>query len=126
MSEHAYLLAFAKGFAITQAVEIPVVWYLLSRHFRQTGGNVACRRIIAAAFFANMATLPYLWFVYPEILDFAGSVALGETTALVAEALVYHYLLGASLRAAFFASLAANGCSVLVGLVVMPPFGNTP
>ncbi|HJW29168.1 MAG TPA: hypothetical protein VJ508_07930 [Saprospiraceae bacterium] len=123
MPEHAYLLAFVKGFVVTQAVEIPVVWHFLSRHFRRIDGSVSFIRIIAAAFFANMATLPYLWFVYPEFLDFSGSVAIGEATALVAEALLYYFLLGASLRAAFLASLTANGCSVIVGLLVMPPFG---
>lgn len=123
MSEHAYHLAFVKGFVETQAVEIPVVWYFLSRHFRRTDSSVSFFRIIAAAFFANMATLPYLWFVYPEFLDVTSSVAMGETTALMAEALLYYFLLGASLRAAFLASLTANTCSVLVGLILMPPFG---
>ena len=121
MHEYAYMLAFAKGFAITQAVEIPVVWYLFARHFRRVGRGVDTRRIIAAAFFANMATLPYLWFIYPELLGFAGAVALGETTALVAEATLYYLLLETSLSAALLTSLAANGCSVLVGLIVMPP-----
>ena len=49
-------------------------------------------------------------------------MALGETTALVAEGLLYMILLGASLRSVFFSSLAANVRSVLVDLVVMPPF----
>jgi hypothetical protein len=121
MADHSYIIAFVKGFAITQSVEIPVVWYLLARHFRLQGQAVPAGRIVAAAFFANMATLPYLWFVYPEMLGYAGSVALGELTAWLAEALLYRSLLGASLSAALLASLAANVCSVLVGLVVMPP-----
>jgi len=122
MLDHSYLIAFAKGFAITQAVEIPVVWYLLSRHFQRIGANAKGGRIIAGAFFANMATLPYLWYVYPEFLDFAGTVAVGEATALLAEAIFYHFLLGVSFREAFIASLAANVCSVLAGLILMPPF----
>jgi len=123
MLEHSYLVAFFKGFAFTQAVEIPVVWYLLSRNFRQIGKIVIHRRIIASAFFANMATLPYLWFVYPELLDYTSSVVLGEATALVAEALFYYLILGVPLRVAAFTSFAANSCSVLIGLLIMPPFG---
>ena len=124
MSEHAYLTAFMKGFALTQSVEIPIVWYILARHFRRSGAEVAAGRIVAAAFFANMATLPSLWFVYPGVLDVTGTVVLGEATALLAEALLYRMLLGASWRAALFASLTANCSSVLVGLIVMPPFGS--
>lgn len=123
MTEHQYAIAFLKGFALTQLTEIPVVWYLLARHFRASGAEVPSLRLVAAAFFANMATLPYLWFVAPEFLNFTGTVLWGEAAVLAVEALFYRSLLGASPRAAFFASLAANTLSVLVGLAVMPPRG---
>ncbi|MFH0785733.1 MAG: hypothetical protein V2B20_27815 [Pseudomonadota bacterium] len=122
MIEQPYVIVFFKALVVTDIVEIPLVWYLLSQSFRRTGKPVVLRQIIAAAFFANMATLPFLWFVYPEFLDFSSAVALGEATALVGETLLYYFLLGASLRVAFLISLVANGASVLVGFILMPPF----
>lgn len=123
MSGHEYLHAFIKGFVITQLVEIPVVLYILTRHFHRISESIPFHRIIATAFFANMATLPYLWFFYPEFLSFSTAVAVGEMTALVVEGAIYCFTLGATMRAAFIASLAANCSSVLVGLILMPPFG---
>lgn len=115
-----YLYAFVKGFVITQAVEIPIVCYLIAQHFHCTKKNVPLCRIISAAFFSNMATLPYLWFFFPEFLSFPIAVAAGEITALVAEAIMYYTLLKSTMRSAFITSLTANCCSVLVGLFFMP------
>jgi len=122
MVDRQYALQFLAALLVTQLTELPVVCYLLSRHFAGKGEQVAAGKIVAACFFANMATLPYLWFIYPEFFPYRISITLGEVTALFAEALLYMILLGASLRAAFFCSLAANVSSVLVGLVIMPPF----
>lgn len=122
MMDRQFALQFLAALLVTELTEIPVVWYLLSRHFKGKGKQFAAGRIAAACFFANMATLPYLWFVYPEFFTYRMSASLGEATALVAEALLYLVLLGASLRAAFFCSLVANISSVLIGMVLMPPF----
>jgi hypothetical protein len=89
---------------------------------RRNGRLVVLSQIIAAAFSANMATLPLLWFVYPELLDFWAAVALGEVTALIGEGLLYFFLLIVPLRLALQTSLVANGASVLAGLLIMPPF----
>ncbi|MBU1564398.1 MAG: hypothetical protein KJ630_02070 [Proteobacteria bacterium] len=78
-------------------------------------------RIIAAVFFGNMATLPYLWFVYPEFLDYPFAVMLGEMTAFLAEGFLYYFLLEASWRISFFSSFVANASSIVMGLLVLPP-----
>lgn len=123
MLESNFLWLYLKALAGTNAVEIPVVWYLLSQHCRTSEKAVSSRQIIAAAFFGNMATLPHLWFVFPGFFDEPYMVvALGEMTALMVEGFIYYLLVGASLRAAFFTSLLANGGSVVAGLLFMPPF----
>lgn len=122
MVDRQYALQFLAALLVTQLSELPVVWYLLSRHVADNGERLGAGRIATACFFANMATLPYLWFVYPEIFPYRAAITLGEATALFAEALLYMILLRVSLRSAFFCSLVANVFSVLVGLVIMPPF----
>jgi len=123
MIEYGYVAAFCKGFCVTQLVEIPLVWFVLTRQFSASVKPIGTTRIIAAAFFANMATLPYLWFVFPALFDVTGVVVLGEAAVLVTEACFYYLLLGTSRKAAFLASLTANTGSVLAGLVILPPFG---
>ncbi|TGU71063.1 hypothetical protein E4633_11995 [Geomonas terrae] len=120
MVDREYALQFLAALLVTQLSELPVVWYLLSRHV--AGEHLGAVRIATACFFANMATLPYLWFVYPEIFPYRVAITLGEATALFAEALLYMIMLRVSLRSAFFCSLVANVFSVLVGLIIMPPF----
>jgi hypothetical protein len=122
MVDRQYALQFLTALLATQMTELPLVWYLLSRHFAGKGEQVAAGKITTACLFANMATLPCLWFIYPEFFPYRMSVMLGEATAVFAEALFYMVLLGASLPAALLSSLVANVASVLVGLVVMPPF----
>lgn len=122
-SEYTYLIAFAKGFCLTQAVEIPLVWLFLGRVFRKAGKPVSAVRIIAAAFFANMATLPYLWFVLPQVFEFTNAVVIGEVAVLATEAFFYYILLGAPVQSAFKTSLLANSGSIIAGLVILPPFG---
>jgi hypothetical protein len=123
MIENDYVTAFGKGFCVTQLVEIPLVWFVLTRQSGTSMLRTDNIRIIAAAFFANMTTLPYLWFVFPALFSFTGVVVLGEATVLIAETCLYFLFLDISLRRAFLASLSANTGSVLVGLVLMPPFG---
>lgn len=121
MVDQSYVYVFFKAGIVTNMVEIPVVCCLLIQNFRRNGRLVVLSQIIAAAFSANMATLPLLWFVYPELLDFWATVALGEATALIGEGLLYYFLLDVPLRPALHTSLVANGASVLAGLLIMPP-----
>ncbi len=122
VSDFGYALLFLKALALTIAVETPVAWYLLSRHLSRKGKGKSTGRIAAAAVIGNMATVPYLWFFYPLIFGFRLRVAFGEATAVGVEALVYFLMTEASIGASFAASLAANAASVVVGLIVMPPF----
>ena len=121
MSDLDYALLFLKALALTIAVETPVAWFLLSRYLRRAGKRKSPGRIIAAAVIGNMATLPYLWYFYPELFGFRYRVAFGEATAVGMEALVYSLMTEAGIGASFAASLAANAASVIVGLIVMPP-----
>ena len=121
MSDLGYALLFLKALTLTIAVETPVAWLLLSCHLSRKGKRKNSGRIIAAAVIGNMATLPYLWYFYPELFGFRLRVAFGEATAVGIEALVYFLMTEASIGASLAASLAANAASVVAGLIVMPP-----
>ena len=117
-----YPLLWLKGFIITQTVELPLAWWVLARHFRQKGRPVSTGRIIASAVIGNMATHPLLWFVFPEFMGYGATLFFGELTAVLVEALLYRLIVGGSRTVSLGASIAANLGSVLVGLLLMPPF----
>ena len=117
-----YGLMFLKGMLLTQAVEVPVAWLLLSVLTRRSGIPRSSLRIVAATIIGNLATLPWLWFVYPEFMTYGHTVVLGEITAVGLEALFYHFIVGTGFKYSLLVSVAANAASVLTGLLIMPPW----
>jgi hypothetical protein len=107
----AWLLAFL----VTVAVEAPVVLPLT----RDTDAGVARRLTLIV--FAQLATHPLVWFVFPRLVGLTGQGAatLAELWAWLAEAVFYALVLR---RLSFVRALAisalANGASVVAGLVL--------
>ena len=122
MSITPYGLIFLKGMLLTQAVEVPVAWVLLSMLTRRSGIPRSSLRIVAATIIGNLATLPWLWFVYPEFMTYGYAIVLGEITAVGLEALLYHLIVGIGYKYSLLVSVAANAASVLAGLLIMPPW----
>ena len=122
MSITPYGLIFLKGMLLTQAVEVPVAWVLLSMLTRRSGIPRSSLRIVAATIIGNLATLPWLWFVYPEFMTYGYTIVLGEITAVGLEALLYHLIIGIGYKYSLLVSVAANAASVLTGLLIMPPW----
>lgn len=100
------LLAWLGGFAVTQAIEVP----LYARALRGRRGRWA------VAFGASALTHPVVWFAFPAWLGgwpYVRQVALAEAFAVAVEAL----WLGAwGVRRSVVWALAANAASVAVGL----------
>jgi len=122
MAVTPYGLLFLKGMLLTQAVEVPVAWFLLSMLTRRSGIHRSSLRIVAATIIGNLATLPWLWFVYPEFMTYGHTVVLGEITAVGLEALLYHLVVGTGYKYSLLVSFAANAASVLTGLLILPPW----
>jgi hypothetical protein len=103
------------AFALTVAIEVPIV-------VLATRGTPwpAWRRAVMAAF-AQLATHPLVWFVFPYIPGLAGreSLWLSEVFAWVTEAGLYAIAIPRvrPLRA-FGVSALANGVSLGIGLVL--------
>ena len=108
----AWLLAFL----ITVAVEVPIV-VALTR-----ACQVSATRRAALAVFAQLATHPLVWFVFPRIVGLTGrsSLLLSEAWAWLAETVFYLIALpGLSVSRAVAASAIANAASIAVGLLVL-------
>jgi hypothetical protein len=107
----AWLLAFL----VTVAVEAPIVLALTR------GAETRAWRRLALVVFAQLATHPLVWFVFPYIVGLRGGTAalLSELWAWLAEAAFYALVLrGLGLPRALGVSAVANGASVLVGVAL--------
>ncbi len=104
-----------RAFAITAAVEIPIV-VALTR-----GTAFGPWRRAAVALFAQLATHPAVWFVFPYIVGLTGRESrwLSELWAFSAEACLYAVALpGVRPLRATGVSALANGASYATGLVL--------
>jgi len=102
-----WLIAFAMTVASELAVAVPLL-----------GASGTRPRRIAAVCFAQLATHPSVWFIWPLLgLPRPFFLLLAEAFALTAEALIYR-LCFAQLRwsRCFAASALANAASLFVGL----------
>lgn len=102
------------AFLLTLAIECPIVVALLRRADRPA-------RLFALAFFANLATHPLVWFVFPELhLPYLAWLALAEVFAFLAEAAFFRLTVPrAGWRTALLAALAANASSFVAGLLII-------
>ena len=107
--------AWLVAFLLTYAVEAPVVLALTR------GTDAGLARRAGLVLFAQLATHPLVWFVFPYIVGLRGGTAtlLSELWAWLAEAVFYALAFrGLTLTRAVAVSALANGASVLVGLAI--------
>jgi hypothetical protein len=107
MTPRAWLIAFV----VTFAVEAPVVLALTR------GSSITFTRRLALVLFAQLATHPLVWFVFPAIPGLRGTtaLALSEAWAWLAEAAFYALTLDVRPTRALSISALANGASLLAG-----------
>jgi hypothetical protein len=108
---HAWLAAFL----LTVAVETPIAVRLLR------GTDPGGWRLVALVIFANLATHPAVWFIFPQLflVGTPSFTVAAELWAVTAEAVFYGVAIrGVTPLRAIGTSIAANAASFLVGLVV--------
>lgn len=113
MSIDPYLVDWAVAFSLTAVVELPVVVFVL-------GSSVPkVERRIAGGFFAQLASHPAVWFIFPLLpMSYLKTTLASETWAVLSEASLYSLLLPVPLRRALACSLVANVASFGVGLLL--------
>jgi hypothetical protein len=109
-------LRYLTALALTLAIELPLYTVVLARGFRLPPG-----RAIVAALGVNLCSHPPLWW---SLRPWAGSPAygalllLGELAVCAVEALLLAWWLRRRDRLLLALSVAVNGASVLVGLML--------
>jgi hypothetical protein len=107
--------AWFAAFLITLTVEAPIVLALTR------AADMEIARRFGIIVFAQLATHPLVWFVFPRIVGLRGSTALSlsELWAFVGEATLYALAFrGVTVTRAAAASALANGGSLLAGVAL--------
>lgn len=113
------LRSWLVAFAMTLAIETPVVAAFYRRQEPKRG------RLLGLIFFANLATHPAVWFIFPRLpVSYERAVFLSEVWAYGLEVLFYALAFAGGPRRAFLASITANTASFLFGLGWLKLFGH--
>jgi hypothetical protein len=105
-----------RAFALTVAVELPIVAYALRAH------EPSRVRLVLLIVFANLASHPAVWFIFTQLF-LVGTpeyVVASEGWAVGIEALFYWAAFrGVSARRAIAVSLLANAASFVLGRLLV-------
>ena len=109
-------LNFSSAWMLTVSLEAVVLFLLLRRDY-------PAPPIFLNAVFASTITLPFVWFVFPQLFgNYPLQIAVSELFAFVTEAVFYTFAFrNIGVRRAFFASFACNLVSFSIGLLLSMP-----
>lgn len=113
----AYLSRFFKALVITEVIEISTL--LLMVKFFLKDGKTNSFRIIFVGFVCSFATLPYLWFVLPPLIDMKRYVLVVELGAVLFEAVIISQFLSAKYSKSLLISFVCNSLSYFLGKMLL-------
>ena len=112
--------------AIVESITVVILFQLLrlskvaSRlNLTSTSNQTSRLKLVIVASIGTMFTIPYVWFVFPTLLwDKANYIVIvGESFAVIVEALFYRYFARLDWKYAFIFSLLANIASYALGKI---------
>lgn len=106
---------FITSLVFSFVLETVVLMLVLTFVFKRT--DIGYRRTLFAGAFATFATIPYVWFVFPNLGIWPATTALyaSELFVTVVEATFYRFALRTTWKEALAASIAANAASFFLG-----------
>ena len=113
------LRSWLVAFAITLAIETPIVAWFYRRVEPRLG------RRLGLIFFANLATHPAVWFIFPRLpFSYRRQVVLSELWAFGLEIVFYGLAFPGMKRRAAAAAIIANAASLAFGYLWLHLFGH--
>ena len=115
-----YELLFLKSLVLTITIEtvVMIMFFRLITKLKDIG----IFRLLITGFITSFATLPYLWFVFPDYIDSKlWYIIIGESFAVLVEAIIIRATLRAKFIQSLYCSLSCNIISFLAGLIIIHP-----
>ena len=105
---------------MTVCIEAAVTGALKAKFNRWFKINSGYFRLAAITVLASCLTLPYVWFVFPEIIKDRLTFSIAsEIFAWIVESIFYWATLGLTLKRSLLLSFLANLFSFLIGLIII-------
>jgi hypothetical protein len=112
-----YEINFLKALLLTILIETLVLFVLSKTLYRNQA--IPLKLVILTGIITSMATLPYLWFIFPLFLKSKLSYkVVSELTAILVETLIIYGILKTSLKKSLIISTICNLASYSVGLII--------
>ena len=113
-----YEYEFLFSLIFTISIETVVLFYLIRFYFKMDKSQLSNPLLIFSGIICSMATLPYLWFIFPVFLKSRTMFMLiGEIYVALVEAVILSFLLRLEAKKALIASVACNVISFIFGLL---------
>ncbi|MBP1908472.1 hypothetical protein [Methanolobus bombayensis] len=112
-----YEYRFLVSFFLTLLIETSILFLLIRNYFKID--DISNSLVLFAGIIASFSTLPYLWFLLPQfITSYNILVVAGETSVILAEGVIYYYVLKVTAKRAFALSFVCNLISFITGLLM--------
>ncbi len=111
-----YELHFLRALALTIFVETLLLFLVVRRFYKLPETQLSQMLLIAGGMLASGATLPYVWFVFPAVIQNRVCYTIVvESFATVAEAGIFIVLFRMTWKKAFILSACCNAGSFIMG-----------
>ncbi len=112
-----YEIAFFKALVLTISIETLMLFIVSKTIYKNE--FIPIKLLILNGIIASMATLPYLWFIFPMLLlSRLWYSILSEIAAIMVESFIIYGILKLSLKKSFIVSLICNSVSYLIGILI--------
>lgn len=112
-----YEMQFLEALALTIAIETLVLFVLFKTIYKDLSINNYS--LLLTGILTSLATLPYLWFIFPLLIHNTVLYHItGETFVVLAESVIILGLLPINYKKALIVSIACNAASYLFGLII--------
>ncbi len=114
--EQHFLLALI----ITVILETITLFVIIRKLFKLKEKQIKNKELVFAGFIASFSTLPYLWFIFPIIIQSSfWYVLIGEILAIIAETIIYYFILKLSIKKVLVISILCNIISFILGFIII-------
>jgi hypothetical protein len=112
-----YTHSFIVSLIFTVLSETLTLLFLLRAFFHITKEKISNAQILFAGFFANLVTIPYVWYIFPNLTNWTRDTSLhySEILAVLLEAFFYRMYLKTSTKNSLLISLVCNSISYSLG-----------
>lgn len=115
----AYVLEFLKALGLTLLIELPLLLEVVTYLFKEKNPHLNTPRLLATGTLATFSTLPYLWFVLPELINnYFLFLVVGEISVTLLESFIYTLALHLKFKNALLLSIICNLLSFGLGLLI--------